>query len=449
MPWELNNKGIPSVKLEVIRALDERLPTLSDRDMNQILNEAKRIVRMKLGSHIDFHFHDNGIISLDELFKDKSYRNTARYRKLNRDRYDLERGPDMPYLKEEKFKKRVIKFLKRWDLKDLTGFFPDQTIINYDDVYNNLFRVYHQRVSHLKTLRTPNGNLLLKSPLPPYQSYVEWGSFLRYQDRYDIIFTNTLIMADLMSEPYPHSVLKHAKIGGGGFLCPKCTAFNGNTVMISTIEEHGNIKGLSDMDKNISRELKNKVIGGFLLAHEIGHALYLLPDVYDHGDMCLMSSSLSNFDYVKGYNLLLSDPTACSKCLQDVRTAESIIYGKLAYKDGAYNKAADFYLEGAGKMPSKIGDYVNWYKWCIYQRALELYEKIGHQENIEKTRRLIESLEDLTKKKSKKRTTLLLKKHKMSGLETTPQYLFDPTHASSSKQIYHGLAFLFLAPNIV
>ncbi len=164
MPWELNNKGIPSVKLEVIRALDERLPTLSDRDMNQILNEAKRIVRMKLGSHIDFHFHDNGIISLDELFKDKSYRNTARYRKLNRDRYDLERGPDMPYLKEEKFKKRVIKFLKRWDLKDLTGFFPDQTIINYDDVYNNLFRVYHQRVSHLKTLRTPNGNLLLKSP---------------------------------------------------------------------------------------------------------------------------------------------------------------------------------------------------------------------------------------------------------------------------------------------
>ena len=43
---------------------------------------------------------------------------------------------------------------------------------------------------------------------------------MKNQRDYDIIITNTLIVYDNFLEPYPHAVLRYAKVGGSSFKSP-------------------------------------------------------------------------------------------------------------------------------------------------------------------------------------------------------------------------------------
>ena len=93
------------VTLDVIRAFDMRLPVLSDDDFETVLKEAKRIISIKLGNGIKINFRDNGIIPLEDPFKDKSYRKVNFYKKLSAWQYDLKQGENLPLLNKKIFRK--------------------------------------------------------------------------------------------------------------------------------------------------------------------------------------------------------------------------------------------------------------------------------------------------------------------------------------------------------
>ena len=378
--------------LNVIRAFDMRLPVLSDDDFGAVLIEAKRIISAKLGNKIKINFRDNGIILLDDLFKDKSYRKVNLYKKLSTWRYDLNQGEKLSLLNTKKFKKYIIKFLRQWDINSLRDFFPDKAIRNYEDVFYNLMNVYHSKVKWLKTLKINDYENLVIEPLPPYQSYIEWLGYMWNQNQYDIVFTNGLIIYDHLSEPYPHAISKHAKVGGSSFFSPKRTVLGGRSLMVNIFEEYGNIQEICNSPEKSSKELKNKILGGFYLAHEFGHAFYMIPDVYDHGDTCLMNSSLQNLDNVKGYNLLISDLSACHKCQLWIIAKESIIKAGLAYKNLDYNRAAELYIKGANETPKLVDGSYKLYIKGIYEKALISFQKANNKDGEKEMKRMIDNL---------------------------------------------------------
>jgi hypothetical protein len=212
------------------------------------------------------------------------------------------------------------------------------------------------------------------------------------QNQYDIVFTNGLIIYDHLSEPYPHAISKHAKVGGASFISPKRTVLDGRSLMVNIFEEYGNIQGICNSIEKSSKELKNKILGGLYFAHEFGHAFYMIPDVYDHGDTCLMNSSFQNLDNVKGYNLLISDLSACHKCKPWLIAKEAIIEAGLAYKNLDYNRAAKLYINGANETPKLVDGRYELYIKGIYEKALISFQKANNKEGEKEMKKIIDDL---------------------------------------------------------
>jgi hypothetical protein len=303
-------------------------------------------------------------------------------------KYNLNNPPDL-----NKNKKQMIGFLKQWELNLLKDFFPKRQIRSYDDFYRYLTKQYHKKIKWLKSLKTNDGANLIIQPFIPFQSYVEWSSLMWYQDKYDIIFTNTLIVYDLFSEPYPHTICKHAKVGGSSFSSPKRNPLDGRSLMVNILEEYGNIKEIGKSATDAPRTTKNKILGGFYFAHEFGHAFYMIPDVYDHSDACLMNSSLSNMEGLKSYNLLISDLSLCQKCQPWIIAKGYVLSAQDAYRKKDYVGSGNMYMKAASNTPKTIdGDYRN-YVIMLYGKALDAYTKAKDKNNIKKCKKLIKNLD--------------------------------------------------------
>ncbi len=386
------DQELREVTLDVIRAFDMRLPVLSDDDLETVLEEAKRMISTKLANGIKINFRDKEIISLEDLFIDKRYRKVDFYKKLSTWQYDMNQGENLPLFNKRVFRKRIIRFLRKWDINSLRDFFPEKAISGYEDVFYNLMSVYHSKIKSLKTLKITDNEKLVIEPLPSYQSFVEWLAYMWNQNQYDVVITNGLIIYDHLSEPYPHAICKHAKVGGASFFSPKRTVLDGRSLMVNIFEEYGNIQGICNLIEKSSKELKNKILGGFYFAHEFGHAFYMIPDVYDHGDTCLMNSSIQNLDNVIGYNLLISDLSACQKCKPWLIAKESIIEAGLAYNNLEYNRAAELYIKGANETPKIIDGKYKFYIKGIYEKALISFQKSNNKEGEEEIKKMINDI---------------------------------------------------------
>jgi len=382
-----------TVTLEVVCAFDPRLPVLSNSDLKEVLDETRRVLSSKLGTGLKLAFHDNGTIPLDALFKDRGYRKTRLYRSYAPWKYDMDQGDQMDIFSDSDAKGWMIEFLKQWDIDALKGFFPRQDIKTYDDAHFHLMKTYHGKIKWLKTLRDKNGAPLILEPPAPFQSYVEWMCMMREQDRYDMVITNQLIIFDDLGRPYPHAVTKHAKVGGSSFISPKRKALDGTSVMISILETYGEVDGLSMIGSSVPREGKNKILGGFLMAHELGHAFYLLFEAYDHGEACLMNSAFEEMqDYYQGYRILTRDMSACPKCRPWVAAKGWVVRAHRAFEMKDYLSAGQLYLKGAAATPEHVdGDY-NAYMKRLYRRALDAFKGAGDSEGMARAKKLLSNM---------------------------------------------------------
>jgi hypothetical protein len=366
------------VTLDVVAAFDPRLPALSREDMTEVIAEARRIIAAKLGGEVPIAFRLRGTVTLEELFADTRYRSSDLYRELSPYKYDVALGAAMPLLQDDAYRRAALRFLEtQWDLASLRAFFPGKTVRSHEDALDELLRVYHAKVQWLLSRKTPGGEALLRVPFAPWQSYVEWLGYMNEQDDYDVIFTNGLIVLDLLTSLYPHSVCKHAKVGGSSFASPKREALDGMTLMVSTLEEYGGVDGISRTAGETSAEMRDRILGGFVLAHEFGHAFYLIPDVYDHGDTCLMNSSFENLSFEEGYRLLVSDLSPCPKCRPWIDAKRYVVEAKRALARGEYKAAGDLFRKAEEATPEKIDGERAAYREKLLRAADEADRKGG------------------------------------------------------------------------
>ncbi len=183
---------------------------------------------------------------------------------------------------------KVASFLSRWPLSALQRAFP-APVRSYDAGARQL----------IAQMRSDAGPVFAeKSFAAVGHRFSDWACAVELQNSDDVIVTNAFVFYDLAAEPYPHTVFHGTRLSGAAMLSPQRDALFGRAVFVSTYVEG---------------PLSDAFVGTFLLAHELGHALLKVPDVYDHGAGCLMNTSFAP-TYAAAYDELLQHRGYCSKC---------------------------------------------------------------------------------------------------------------------------------------
>lgn len=348
---ELNH----SMKLTVGVFQDERIEKLNSDDVREILQESLNMLEKKFG-HISISFEIIKEGNLEDFFTEARQK-YPRFNGWISKTYLLMNSNEESWQKTfEKRKPQIIRFLKEnWELQDLNNYYKAK---NYEHFTDKLIETYIEKLKKLKTYKMKNQeNLFSKNPY--LHSYKAWEKLMEYQDSYDIILTNTILVYDDFLKPYPHVVFKHAKVSGGSFESPYREGFLAGVSSFSSVFELYSQEPyfLGEKTANIAsltKEFMNKAIGGYLMAHELGHQIFWIPDVYNHPAGCLMDTKIENLEIGDGYNQLLKGYPVCLECQKYVRARNELFAGQKELKKGDKEKARLHIIKGLKMLPERL-----------------------------------------------------------------------------------------------
>ena|GEM_PF-2126507 len=297
--------------LEVAIVTDPKLPQINQDLIAAALESAAKTFEIRFGLQKP-HFVVTSSLSVSEFMKQAPLE-TSKYCLSQISKRYRGTGPQ----EFEPYEQKAKKFLKKWSLKSLTSFVTDSKIKRsptYDGVYEHLIERYVTTVQRLAETKTRSQQPLVRPKYSTEQSFAAWNCALREQRNFDVIITNAFIMADIMSEPHPHAFFGKAKVGGIATLNPHRNALGKAALLATTFAIDTPITWLSELDgKPALPKERAEILGDYLLAHEIAHAIIGIPDVYDHPAECLMTSR-PNQSYRVGLQLLRRHQKPCSRC---------------------------------------------------------------------------------------------------------------------------------------
>jgi len=251
-------------------------------------------------------------------------------------------------------RQEAMKFLKKWPLESLKGFVDADDraqIRSYDDIYSLYAHRYVTQIDTIKRLRTPADTPLLEPERSYHRSFVAWLCALKTQADFDVLVTNTFIVSDLLTEPHPHSVFGKAKIGGIATQSPQRTALAGEALLATTFGIDTTIPELNELHGQVpSLEERARLLGAYLLAHEIAHSVFGIPDVFDHPEGCLMTSR-PGATYLDGLKELDAHPTPCPKCRPYVEARAAYEKGLTELESGHAEQASQAFLRSVQLTP--------------------------------------------------------------------------------------------------
>ena len=251
-------------------------------------------------------------------------------------------------------RQEALRFLKKWPLESLVGFVSDEDkaqVRTYEDIYALYERRYVAQIDVVKRLRTPAGTPLLSPERTYDRSFVAWLCALKTQADFDVLVTNTFIAADLLTEPHPHSVFGKAKIGGIATKSPNRSALAGEALLATTFGIDTTIPELSELKgARPTLEQRGRLLGAYLLAHEIAHSVFGIPDVFDHPQGCLMTSR-PGATYLDGLVELDAHPEPCPKCRPYVEARAAFDRGLTALEAGHPEQASQLFLRSVQQTP--------------------------------------------------------------------------------------------------
>lgn len=255
----------------------------------------------------------------------------------------------------DRHRERAAAFWERWPLETLTTFVPEAergAVKRHADLFDHYAKRYAGTVDRWKKLRTPAGTPLVVPGSSTDRSFVAWTCALLRQDAYDVVITNAFILADLLTEPHPHAVFGKAKIGGIAARSPNRKAMGGQALLASTFGIDTPLAELSELNgEPATFEERARILGAYLLAHEVAHAVFGIPDVFDHPERCLMTSRPGE-TYREGLAVLDAHPGPCPSCRPYVETRSLQDRARAAAESGEPRRALTLAAAAAKKLPS-------------------------------------------------------------------------------------------------
>jgi hypothetical protein len=367
--------------LDVLLVNDPDFPQVTFDQAANILGEAGRTITGKLG-YGGVSFNIVGSTSIAELMS--SAPGAACLDELSKYRA-------RPGVKVDVPKDVIDRFLRRWKIEELRAFFPEETrakLATYEDIAAALAAEHERKLAMIAGFKLKNGKSLLDADSLEQRSYVRWICAIREQDRADLILTNAFLLYDLASEPFPHSIYAKNKVGGASLASPKRRAIRGRAVVASTFSMVTDIPFfLEEGAAELGPTDRDKVIGTFIVAHELGHAVFKLPDFYDHPRECLMTTKYET-GYVSGWRDLLQHPGSCASCQPYVEARRQVFLADAARVRDDHNESARLLKEAIRLTPKHIdGNYLRY----IAALTVEVAEQYLAAGNLEQARRWYKS----------------------------------------------------------
>jgi len=387
------------VTLEVALVDDPDLPALDDTLVGRAMASASETFATQFGVEAP-KFAIVARFSLDSFMKKYAKAASPECAPLFAVRY---KGGG----KEELMKQQdaAIKFFQRWPLEELKTFIPAEQRAAITDV-KALHAAYMDKylgtVALLQQQTTPamketsgepaSGEATIvpgrvatvraKTPLLDKlpvegRSHAAWTCALAAQRQFDVIVTNTFILADILTEPHPHAVFGKAKVGGIAAPSPGRKALGGQALVASTFSIDTPIPMLSELGakkdanrepasgeptivpgreatvkaKPVTVEERASILGAFLLAHEVAHAVFGIPDVFDHPPGCLMTTRPGE-SYRDALTVLLAHPGPCPRCRPWVEARAAFDSGKQKLAAGDAQNAVTALTGALKAMPA-------------------------------------------------------------------------------------------------
>ena len=274
----------------------------------------------------------------------------------------------------------VEHFLARWTLDELRAFFPEAQrpgLGGYHDIATQLLAELDRKVALIAGFKLARGASLLDAARLDERSYVRWVCAMREQDEADLVLTNAFILYDLASEPYPHSIFQKNKVGGASLPSPKRRAIAGRAVLGSTFSMVTELPYFREEGvETLTNAERLEVIGDFIVAHELGHALFKLPDFYDHPRECLMTTKYET-GYVSGYRNLKHFPGACSACQPYVDARRLVFLADQKRRAGEDREAIALLRRAMKETPRHIDGSYWRYVADLSADVAEIYYHVG------------------------------------------------------------------------
>ncbi len=341
-------QGTADEKLHVAYIYDERFPRPFDGELKHLLKQAAKTLGDKLGGKVEFGVVEQ--VALEDFFA-KHLDKFTYYEIKARVGY-----PVFKTLETSVYLDAVAAFLERWRLAELRAFFPAAPAdADRAWVARELLKAYAERIGALKGLSYADGQPFLEKKGYVYHSYLAWATAASAQKEWELLVTNAPIVYDHITQPYPHNVLKKAMLGGVSLAGqPKQSGLNRVVLLSLAAFADGRPSFLEPSLAGHSEKEKAKVAGGYLLAHELGHAIYLVPDVYDHSPHCLMHTTFANMEYWSGYLELTAERKRCPQCEPYRVAREKLVSADRHYAKKKYDKALKDYRQSEERLPEFI-----------------------------------------------------------------------------------------------
>jgi tetratricopeptide (TPR) repeat protein len=334
--------------LGVLYVYDDSAPRPFAGKVEPLLERAAHTLGEKLGGGIVFDVVE--VMSAGEFFA--SYLDKFTYKEL----YTKVGYPVFGRVDRDLYRESVAAFLGQWELEELRSFFPEAP--EDADVawfVQGTLDAYAARIQALKEIKLADGTPWLTKKSYANSSYLAWAAAASAQRKWELVITNAPIVYDHITRPYPHNVMKKAILGGVSLAGQvKGSALNRVILLSLASVAEGTPSFLEDSLNGRSREERMLVAADYLLAHELGHAIYLIPDVYDHGPDCLMNTTMVNMDYWTGYQALNDSTDRCGKCAPYRRGKEKLAAGDRHYANKNYEKALKDFREAEELLPEWI-----------------------------------------------------------------------------------------------
>jgi tetratricopeptide (TPR) repeat protein len=361
------------LRLDVLIVNDPDFPAVTEADARAILAEAKLTLADKL-AFPELLFRVVGAMSVTDFLRRADVQESCLAEYADYQVHPTGRQP------REVDKSFVLLFLKRWDLEALRAFFPEPMrvgLTTYDDVYEALMTAFTEKLQLIASFSLPSGKSLLTPESMRQRSYVHWLCVMRNQDLADLVLTNAFILYDLGTEPYPHSIFQKNKVGGASVLSLRRTAIGERAMFASTFSMVTNLDFFREPGADtLTPAERLAVVGNFIVAHELGHALFKLPDFYDHPPQCLMTTKFET-GYVSGYHDLKRFPGSCPKCQPWVDAKRHVFRAQAALRAGNREEAVKALKLAIAGTPKQIdGNYIRYIATLTVQIA-ELYAEMG------------------------------------------------------------------------
>lgn len=341
--------AVQPVTLQVALVDDPDLPALDDTLVNRALASASETFATRFDVTSP-RFHVVARFSLDAFMKRYAKPTSVECAPTFSVRY---RGGGRAELLQQK--EAALRFFQRWPLEDLRTFVAPErraAVVDYDTLHAAYLDKYLGTVAMLESLKTPAGTPLVEKVPADGRSHAAWSCALAAQRQFDVIVTNTFILADILTEPHPHAVFGKAKVGGLAGPSPGRTALGGQALVASTFSIDTPLPEISELGSEpVTPQERAEILGAFLLAHEIAHAVFGIPDVFDHPPGCLMTTRPGE-SYREALTGLRQHPGPCPRCRLYVEARAAYDRGRAQLGRGEGPEAVASLTQALRVMPS-------------------------------------------------------------------------------------------------